>query len=155
MPMPTPPGPGEEPTNEGELYRYHFKRLITWYLEALDPLPPEAFTWTPPAPGANNLSALCFHAIGSAEWWTLSCVGDGPIERNRDDEFAATDLTWSALRPRFTAWLAAVDDADRGHGASGLPGDQPPPGGRPHEPPLLHTRYRAPWPAPGAYRDHD
>ena len=38
MPMPTPPGPGEEPTNEGELYRYHFKRLITWYLEALDPL---------------------------------------------------------------------------------------------------------------------
>ncbi len=110
MPMPTPPGPGEEPTNEGELYRYHFKRLITWYLEALDPLPPEAFTWKPPAPGANSLSAICVHAIVSAEWWTLSCVGDGPLERDRDAEFAAVGLTWSELRPRFTAWLAAVDE---------------------------------------------
>ena len=38
MPMPTPPKPGEEPTDESELYRYHLRRLITWYLEALDPL---------------------------------------------------------------------------------------------------------------------
>ena len=43
-------------------------------------------------------------------------MGDGPIERNRDDEFAATDLTWSALRPRFTAWLAAVDALIAGMG---------------------------------------
>ena len=108
MPMPTPPGPGEEPTNEGELYRYHFKRLITWYLEALDPLDASAFAWTP-APSTNNLAAICVHAIASAEWWTLSCVGDGPLERNREDEFAMKDKTWAELRPRFTAWLANVD----------------------------------------------
>ena len=108
MPMPTPPGPGEEPTDEATLYRYHFKRLITWYLEALDPLPSEAFGWTPPAPGANSLAAICAHAISSAEWWTLSCVGDGPLERDRDAEFAAKQ-PWSALRPRFTAWLVDVE----------------------------------------------
>ena len=116
MPMPTPPGPGEEPTNESELYRYHFKRLITWYLEALDPLPADAFTWTPPAPSMNNLSAICVHAIASAEWWTLSCVGDGPLERDREGEFEMKDKTWAELRPRFTAWLEAVDALIAGMG---------------------------------------
>jgi hypothetical protein len=106
--MPTPPGPGEEPTSEAELYRYHFRRLTTWYVEALDPLPPEAFIWTPPAPGTNSLAAICSHAISSAEWWTLSCVGDGPLERDRDAEFTAAGQPWSALRPRFNAWLASV-----------------------------------------------
>lgn len=108
MPMPTPPAPGEEPTTEAELYRYHFRRLIGWYLEALDPLPAEAFTWRPPMPEANSLSAICSHAIGSAEWWTLSCVGDAPLERDRDAEFAV-EQPWSELRGRFTAWLAQVD----------------------------------------------
>jgi hypothetical protein len=116
MPMPTPPGPGEEPTNEGELYRYHFKRLITWYLEALDPLSEAPFTWTPPAPMANNLSAICAHAINSAEWWTLSCVGNGKLERDREGDFALTELTWAELRSRFTAWLAAVDALIAGMG---------------------------------------
>lgn len=109
MPMPTPPRPGEEPTNEGELYRYHFRRLTAWYLEALDPLPPDAFNWTPPAPNMNSLAAICAHAISSAEWWTLSCIGDGPLERDRDAEFAAAEQPWSALRPRFIAWIAAVE----------------------------------------------
>ena len=108
MPMPTPPAPGEEPTSEAELYRYHFRRLIGWYLEALDPLPAEAFQWTPPAHEANNLAAICTHAIGSAEWWTLSCIGDASLERERDADFAAT-LPWSALRERFIAWLAQVE----------------------------------------------
>ena len=109
MPMPTPPGPGEEPTNEAELYRYHVKRLITWYLEALDPLPPEAYDWTPPAPDANSLAAICSHAITSAEWWTLSCVGDWPLERDRDAEFAAAGKPWWVMRDRFTTWLANVE----------------------------------------------
>ena len=108
MPMPTPPAPGEEPTTEAELYRYHFRRLIGWYLEALDPLPAEAFTWRPPMPEANSLFAICSHAVGSAEWWALSCVGDAPLERDRDAEFAV-EQTWSELRGRFTAWLAQVD----------------------------------------------
>src|SRR5262249_44369800 len=77
MPMPTPPNPGEEPRDESELYRYHLRRLITWYLEALDPLPADAFAWRPPAPDTNSLAAICSHAISSAEWWVLSCVGDG------------------------------------------------------------------------------
>jgi hypothetical protein len=108
MPMPTPPGPGEEPTNESELYRYHLRRLITWYLEALDPLPPEAFTWRPLLPEANSLAAICMHAITSAEWWVLSCVGQGPLERDRDAEFAA-DATWAQLRPRFAAFLTQAE----------------------------------------------
>jgi len=58
MPMPTPPQPGEEPTNESELYRYHLRRLITWYLEALDPLPAEAFDWRPPGVETNALAAI-------------------------------------------------------------------------------------------------
>ncbi|HEX6122779.1 MAG TPA: DinB family protein [Ktedonobacterales bacterium] len=109
MPMPTPPPPGEEPTNESELYRYHLRRLITWYLEALDPLPAAAFAWRPPAAEANTLAAICAHAIASAEWWVLSCVGDGPLERDRDAEFAAASATWAALRPRFTRFLARAE----------------------------------------------
>ena len=108
MPMPTPPKPGEEPTNESELYRYHLRRLITWYLEALDPLPEDAFVWQPPAEQANALAAICSHAISSAEWWTLSCVGDGPIERDRDAEFAAQP-TWAELRPRFVSFLEQAE----------------------------------------------
>lgn len=118
MPMPTPPKPGEEPTTESELYRYHFRRLVTWYLEALDPLAVEAFTWRPPQTGANSLAAICMHAITSAEWWVLSCVGTGPLERDRDAEFATLG-TWPELRERFVAWrehvealLAAMPDAE-------------------------------------------
>ncbi len=105
MPMPTPPAPGEEPTNEANLYCYHFRRLVGWYLEALDPLPAEAFLWAPPGREMNTLSAICSHAIASSEWWTLSCVGDAPLERDRDAEFAVAQ-PWSAMRGRFTAWLA-------------------------------------------------
>ncbi|HZC76615.1 MAG TPA: DinB family protein [Ktedonobacterales bacterium] len=108
MPMPKPTGPGEEPTDEASLYRYHLRRLITWYLEALDPLAPAAFAWRPPAPDGNSLAAICVHAIASAEWWVLSCVGDGPIERDRDAEFAA-QVTWAELRPRFTAFLSGAE----------------------------------------------
>lgn len=104
MPMPTPPKPGEEPTNESELYRYHLRRLITWYLEALDPLPPDVFSWHPPLAETNSLAAICSHAISSAEWWTLSCVGNGPIERDRDTEFGQVG-SWAELRPRFVAFL--------------------------------------------------
>lgn len=109
MPMPTPPKPGEEPTTESELYRYHFRRLITWYLEALDPLPVAAFAWKPPAPDGNSLAAICAHAISSAEWWVLSCVGNGPIERDRDAEFAQAP-TWAELRPRFTHFLNQAEE---------------------------------------------
>jgi hypothetical protein len=107
MPMPTPTKPGEEPTDEAGLYRYHLRRLINWYLEALDPLPPEASTWRPPATEGtepNSLAAICSHAISSAEWWVLSCVGTGPIERDRDAEFGMQP-TWTELRPRFAAFL--------------------------------------------------
>ncbi len=113
MPMPTPPGPGEEPTNESELYRYHLRRLVTWYLEALDPLPADAFTWTPPSPDGNSLAAICMHALTSAEWWVLSCVGNGPLERDRDAEFAA-NITWADMRPRFESFLRAADELLRG-----------------------------------------
>ena len=109
MPMPTPPAPGEEPTSESELYRYHLRRLITWYLEALDAAPVAAFTWRPPTADANTLAAICAHAISSAEWWTLSCVGDGPIERDRESEFASA-ASWTELRPRFVSFLAAAEE---------------------------------------------
>jgi hypothetical protein len=108
MPMPTPPKPGEEPTNEAELYRYHLRRLITWYLEALDPLPAAAFIWRPPSPEANSLATICLHAIASAEWWVLSCVGTGPIARDRDAEFGV-EASWAELRPRFESFLANAE----------------------------------------------
>ena len=107
MPMPTPPEPGEEPTSEAQLYRYHLRRLITWYIEAFDPLPERAFTWRPRLPEANSLAAISQHAISSAEWWVLACIGNAPLERERDAEFAA-DAPWSELRPRFVAFLAAA-----------------------------------------------
>jgi hypothetical protein len=113
MPMPTPPKPGEEPTDESELYRYHLRRLITWYLEALDSLPEGAFTWRPPSPEGNSLAAICIHAITSAEWWALSCAGSGPLERDRDAEFAA-DVPWRKLRPRFEAFLREAEALLRG-----------------------------------------
>ena len=108
MPMPTPPKPGEEPTNESELYRYHLRRLITWYIEALDAISEETFAWQPPTAQTNSLAAICSHAISSAEWWVLSCVGDGPIERDRDAEFAAQP-TWAELRPRFVSFLEQAE----------------------------------------------
>jgi Protein of unknown function (DUF664) len=109
MPMPTPPGPGEEPESEAELYRYHLRRLISWYLEALDPLPDVAFSWRPPLPEANSLYAISLHAITSAEWWVLSCVGEESLERDRDAEFAAGPSSWGDLRPRYTRFLAAAE----------------------------------------------
>src|SRR5262249_28100791 len=118
MPMPTPPRPGEEPLDEPSLYRYHLRRLITWFVEALDSLPPEAFSWRPPATEANTLAAICVHAISSAEWWVLSCVGDGPIERNRDAEFQV-DVSWQELRPRFQSSLEHADAL-----LAGMPSEQ-------------------------------
>jgi hypothetical protein len=137
--MPTPPKPGEEPTNESELYRYHLRRLITWYLEALDPLPAEAFSWRPPAPEANTLAAICAHAVSSAEWWVLSCVGTGPIERDREAEFAAQP-SWAELRPRFAAFLSSAEAL-----LTGMPSEQlaaisrHPAGDRMRRRCLLHT----------------
>ncbi len=106
--MPTPPGPGEEPATESDLYRYHLRRLITWYIEAFDSLPEGAFSWQPPFPESNSLSAISLHAISSAEWWVLGCVGDASLEREREGEFAA-QVSWSELRPRYQAFLAAAE----------------------------------------------
>lgn len=108
MPTPTPPKPGEEPTNERELYRFHFRRLTGWLIEALDALPPEAYAWRPPAPEANSLAAMMSHAVSSAEWWVLSCVGQGPLERDRDAEFAAA-TDWPTMRARLQRWLTDAE----------------------------------------------
>ena len=108
MPMPTPPGPGEEPTDERTLYRYHFRRLTAWYIEALDAVTPECYAWQPPLPGTNTLAAILNHAVSSAEWWVLSCVGAAPLERDRDAEFAAK-ADWPTMRARLRSWLAATE----------------------------------------------
>ena len=108
MPQPVPTKPGEEPTSEAELYRYHFRRLIGWYLEALDPLPEEAFAWQPPSREGNSLRAICSHAISSAEWWVLGGVRDGAWERDPQTEFHV-EATWQDLRPRFVSWLEQVE----------------------------------------------
>ncbi|HEY7832073.1 MAG TPA: DinB family protein [Ktedonobacterales bacterium] len=115
MPMPTPPAPGEEPTDERSLYRYHFRRLTTWFIEALDALPAAAYAWRPPAREGNPLAAIMSHAVSSAEWWVLSCVGQGPLERDRDAEFAAA-ADWPAMRARLQAWLAAAEALLEGMG---------------------------------------
>lgn len=108
MPMPTPPGPGEEPTDERTLFGYHFRRLTGWYIEALDALPADVYTWQPPLPSANTLAAILSHAVSSAEWWVLSCVGNAPLERDRDAEFAAAH-DWPAMRSRLRQWLADAE----------------------------------------------
>ena len=154
MPMPTPPKPGEEPRDESELYRYHLRRLITWYLEALDPLPADAFAWRPPTPDTNSLAAICSHAISSAEWWVLSCVGDGPIERDRDAEFAVAS-SWTEMRPRFEAFLAQRGGFARWYGLRATRRDQPASRWRPHEPALPAAHRRASGAAPGTCRGHD
>jgi len=139
MPMPTPPKPGEEPTDEAGLYRYHLRRLITWYLEALDPLPVAAFTWRPPVAEANSLAAICSHAISSAEWWVLSCVGTGPIARDRDAEFGAQP-SWADLRPRFAAFLQSAEDLLAGMSSEQLGAiSRHPAGDRMSRRCLLHT----------------
>lgn len=109
MPQSTPTTPNEEPADEPSLYRYQLRRMIAWYLEALDPLQEETFTWQPPSPQANTLAAICTHAISSAEWWVLSCVGNRSLERDRDAEFAA-ETSWAELRPRFTRFLEQADN---------------------------------------------
>ncbi len=139
MPMPTPPKPGEEPANEADLYRYHLRRLVKWYIEALDPLPVDAFQWRPPAPDGNSLAAICMHALTSAEWWVLSCVGDGPLERDRDAEFAA-DVTWAELRPRFQSFLERAQSLLAGMNTDELQGiSRHPAGDRMRRRCLTHT----------------
>lgn len=108
MPTPTPPLPGEEPTDERELYRYHFRRLTQWLIEALDALPAAAYHWVPPGDEINSLAAMMTHVVTSAEWWVLSCVGTGPLERDRDAEFASR-AEWPRTRERLRAWLAATE----------------------------------------------
>ena len=44
---------------------------------------------------ANSLYAISLHAITSAEWWVLSCVGEESLERDRDAEFAAVP-SWAS-----------------------------------------------------------
>jgi hypothetical protein len=109
MPTPTPPAPGEEPTDERTLYRFHFRRLINWYIEALDALPTAAYQWQPPAAGTNTLAVMMSHVAASAEWWVLSCVGDGPLERDRDAELAATG-DWPTMRARLQRWLTDAEE---------------------------------------------
>jgi len=36
-------------------------------------------------------------------------VGDGPLERDRDAEFAAANASWAELRPRFTGFLERAE----------------------------------------------
>lgn len=117
MPTPTPPNPGEEPTDERELYRYHFRRLAGWYIEALDAVPAECYSWRPPTPEANSLRAILSHAVASAEWWVLSCVGQRPLERDRDAEFAA-ETDWPAMRARLQRWLADAEVLLAGMGSA-------------------------------------
>jgi DinB superfamily len=139
MPTPTPPKPGEEPTNERELYRFHFRRLIGWYVEALDALPPEAYSWRPPAPATNSLATMMSHVASSAEWWVLSCVGRGPLERDRDAEFAA-ESDWPAMRARLQRWLAAAEQLLEGMGPEELQAiSRHPAGGRMNRRCLMHT----------------
>lgn len=139
MPTPTPPKPGEEPTDERELYRYHFRRLTNWLIEALDALPPEAYAWRPPAREANSLAAMMSHAVSSAEWWVLSCVGRGPLERDRDAEFAAA-TDWPAMRARLQRWLAAAEALLAGMGPEQLAAiSRHPAGDRMNRRCLLHT----------------
>jgi hypothetical protein len=79
-----------------------------WYIEALDALPPEGYAWRPPAPGANSLVSLMSHVATSCEWWVLSCVGTGPLERDRDAEFTAQQA-WPEMRARLRQWLAETE----------------------------------------------
>jgi Protein of unknown function (DUF664) len=139
VPTPTPPKPGEEPADERELYRFHFRRLIGWYIEALDALPPAAYIWRPPARDANALAGLMSHVASSAEWWVLSCVGDGPLERDREAEFAAV-TDWLTMRERLRRWLAASEALLAGMDAAALASvSRHPAGDRMKRRCLLHT----------------
>ncbi len=57
-----------------------------------------------PVDGANPISAIVTHLVGS-EAETLRTVADEPLQRDRDVEFRATDLTRSQA-------LKLLDDAD-------------------------------------------
>lgn len=139
MPTPQPPTPGEEPTDERDLYRYHFRRLTGWFIEALDVLPAETYHWQPPVEGTNSLAAVMSHAVSSAEWWVLGCVGEGPLERDRDAEFASrTD--WPAMRTRLREWLAAAETLLAGMAPDAMGAiSQHPAGDRMNRRCLLHT----------------
>lgn len=139
MPTPAPTKPGEEPTNERDVYRFHFRRAVEWYTEALDALPTEAFAWQPPAPGTNSMATLMSHVVSSAEWWVLGCVGQGPLERDRDAEFAA-QLDWPTLRARLHAWLAQAEKLLDGMGPDELQAiSRHPSGDRMNRRCLMHT----------------
>ncbi len=154
MPMPTPPEPGEEPTNESELYRYHLRRLITWYIEALDPIPEETFAWQPPTQRRNSLAAICSHAISSSEWWVLQ-LRRRRADRARPRRRVRRAAVLGRATPALRELSGGCRDAARRNGLRATRRHQPTSRRRPHESPLPDAHRRAPGAAPRPRRDDD
>ncbi len=76
----------------------------------------EGLHWRPPARQANSVAILVRHTLGNAEENLLGALAGQAIERDRDDEFATTELSseelverWRRLRSRSQTSLAALD----------------------------------------------
>jgi uncharacterized damage-inducible protein DinB len=96
-------------------------------LDQLQDLPDEPLNRAVPIREANTLFALATHLVGAGEFWVLVLAAGRQIGRDRDAEFRASG-TYAELAKRYTAWIAAVQDAlsDLGQGAFERLAEPPP-----------------------------
>jgi HAMP domain-containing protein len=89
-------------------------RLVTLAMEA----PAEVISWEPPAAGANSILGLTRHTLANAEENILGLVLGHPVNRLREDEFAAKGsveavaTAWNTLREELDRDLVAVTERE-------------------------------------------
>lgn len=114
------------PLRETEIFHRYITSSLTHLLDCLEGLTPQQINWQPSAPNTNSLFATAVHALANTEENVLGVVCGRPIDRDHDQEFAATGNSVEPLRERLRVLsenmrtaLAELPadalDADRGH----------------------------------------
>jgi uncharacterized damage-inducible protein DinB len=65
----------------------------------------------PPAAGANSIAVLAVHTLGNVEENLLGTLCGRPVQRDRDAEFVESEVTGAALRERWWALRAELEQA--------------------------------------------
>jgi uncharacterized damage-inducible protein DinB len=75
--------------------------------KTIEGLPPEALDWSPKA-GVNSITVLIVHLTGSQRFHFGEVIGGQDIDRDRDAEFRAKELTPDELTRRLHDNIAYI-----------------------------------------------
>jgi hypothetical protein len=94
-------------------------RTVDRIVGCLDGLGEEELNWSPPAEGANSLYAIATHMIANVEENFVGFVGGRPVNRKREQEFAARgtsngqlQIAWHDVQEQVHAVLRGFPATD-------------------------------------------